>query len=316
MHTITGTGRRGALLFFILTGILTGFNGCNSGNNGAQTAHQANPATAVKVTTVTRRTITKKETFPATVVYLNKSNLIASMPGYLTHLYVKTGDYITAGSPVFRIETKEHAVIKGDSSLQKSGISDLGLFTISAPASGYITQVMQQEGDYVLEGTAICSFTRDDQMYVQAYVPADMQSLVAPGTNCRIIRQNSNEIIAHVVRTLNELDPVSQSLRVLIKPNRNINLSENLNIEAEFTVKKADTAQVVPISAVLSNEKLSSFWVMKLLDDSTAMKVPVKTGIKKPDSIQLVSPNFSAGDRLLTDGNYGLPDTAKVRIVK
>jgi len=316
MHTITGTGRRGVLLFFLLTTILTGFNGCKSGNNEAGTAQQANPATAVKVTTITRRPITKKETFPATVVYLNKSNLSASLPGYLTQLYVKTGDYITAGSPVFRIETKEHAVIKGDSSLQKSGISDLGVFTINAPASGYITQVMQQQGDYVQEGTAICSFTRDDQMYVQAYVPVDMQSLVTPGTACRIIRQGSKGIKAHVVRTLNELDPVSQSLQVLIKPDRNINLSENLNIEAEFTIKKVDTAQVAPVSAVLSNEKLSDFWVMKLLNDTTAVKVSVKTGVKEPDSVQLVSPDFAADARLLTDGNYGLPDTAKVKIIK
>ena len=315
MHTITGTGRRGVLLLFLWIGILTGFNGCKSGNNKAETA-QANPATEVKVTMITRRTITEKQTFPATVVYLNKSNLSASMPGYLTRLYVKTGDYVTAGSPVFRIETKEHAVIKGDSSLQKSGISDLGVFTIKTPASGYITQIMQQQGDYVQEGTAICSFTRDDQMYVQAYVPVDMQSLVTQGKKCRIIRQENKGITGHVVRTLNELDPVSQSLQVLIKPGRNINLSENLNIEAEFTIKKADSAQIVPVSAVLSNEKLSDFWVMKLLNDTTAVKVPVKTGIKEPDSVQIVSPSFSASDRLLTEGNYGLPDTAKVKVIR
>ena len=53
---------------------------------------------------------------------------------------------------------------------------------------------------------------------------------------------------------------------------------------------------------------------MKLINDTTAVKVPVKTGIEKGDTVQVISPEFSANDKILSGGNYGLADTAKVII--
>ena len=55
---------------------------------------------------------------------------------------------------------------------------------------------------------------------------------------------------------------------------------------------------------------------MKLIDDSTAVKVPVTKGIEMNDRVEIVEPGFSNTDRFLLTGNYGLADTAKIKIVK
>ena len=34
------------------------------------------------------------------------------------------------------------------------------------------------------------------------------------------------------------------------------------------------------------------------------------------DRVEILEPHFSLGDRILVNGNYGLPDTAKVNIEK
>jgi uncharacterized NAD(P)/FAD-binding protein YdhS len=62
----------------------------------------------------------------------------------------------------------------------------------------------------------------------------------------------------------------------------------------------------------LSNETLSEFWVMKMIDDTTAVKVPVKKGIETGDRVEILSPDFSPEDKILLSGNYGLADTALV----
>ena len=41
--------------------------------------------------------------------------------------------------------------------------------------------------------------------------------------------------------------------------------------------------------AVLSNEEQTEFWVMKLLNDSVAVKMDIKKGIESGDKIQIIS---------------------------
>jgi len=54
---------------------------------------------------------------------------------------------------------------------------------------------------------------------------------------------------------------------------------------------------------------------MKLMDDSTAVKVPVEKGLEINDKIEIRSPRFSVSDKFLLTGNYGLADTARVKII-
>ena len=73
-------------------------------------------------------------------------------------------------------------------------------------------------------------------------------------------------------------------------------------------------AQSLPRSAFLTDETESDFWVMKLIDSVTAVRVPVKKGIETKDRVEVISPTFSPADKIIVTGNYGLPDTAKVRV--
>jgi hypothetical protein len=54
---------------------------------------------------------------------------------------------------------------------------------------------------------------------------------------------------------------------------------------------------------------------MEMIDSATAVKVPVTKGIETNDRIEILKPQFSVNDKILLTGNYGLPDTAKVRVV-
>jgi hypothetical protein len=55
---------------------------------------------------------------------------------------------------------------------------------------------------------------------------------------------------------------------------------------------------------------------MKLVNDSTAVKVIVKKGIETNNEVEITDPVLNPSDRVILTGNYGLPDTASIIIMK
>ena len=54
---------------------------------------------------------------------------------------------------------------------------------------------------------------------------------------------------------------------------------------------------------------------MKMIDSATAVKVAVVKGVETGNRVEILRPQFSQTDKILLTGNYGLPDTARVRVV-
>jgi hypothetical protein len=53
---------------------------------------------------------------------------------------------------------------------------------------------------------------------------------------------------------------------------------------------------------------------MKMIDSTTAIKIPVTIGMKTSNEVEITSPALLPSEVILLTGNYGLPDTAKVTI--
>lgn len=73
--------------------------------------------------------------------------------------------------------------------------------------------------------------------------------------------------------------------------------------------------QIFPKAAILSDEMMEKFWVMKLINDSTAVKIDIDPGVSNKEVIEVKSPIFNTEDQFLISGNYGLPDTALVKVI-
>ena len=110
------------------------------------------------------------------------------------------------------------------------------------------------------------------------------------------------------------VDSASQTQNVVLKVNEK-NLPANLIAKVKVVKTASSNTVSLPKQSVLSDETQTSFWVMKLMDDSTAVKVPVEKGLEINDKIEIKSPKFSMSDKFLLTGNYGLADTARVKIL-
>jgi hypothetical protein len=127
---------------------------------------------------------------------------------------------------------------------------------------------------------------------------------------------DSTRLAGTVQAPLASVSP-GQSEIYLVKPDQPPGvIPENLIVQVRLTQTKQPNAQTLPATCVLADETLHDFWVMKLVNDSTAVKVPVTLGVQNPDEIEIKSPIFGPNDRILSTGNYGLADTAKVKLVR
>lgn len=269
----------------------------------------------VPVTITTARTgmMTEYTELPATSSFLQKAVIKSPVTGYVEQCLISAGDRVANKSLLFVLRTKEATVLQQDSS-RAMGIT--GLIKVKASMDGVISQLDHPKGDFVQEGDALCSLVLPESLVFILEIPFEMKNYIRPGDNC-MLHLPDNETISAVIRNvLPVMTGASQTQRVVLSPSVHSSLPENLIARVRINRSVKKSALILPKSSVLSDEVMKNFWVMQLVSDTLAVKVPVKTGISGVDSIEIVSPAFTLTDRFITSGNYGLGDTVVVRIIK
>jgi hypothetical protein len=92
-------------------------------------------------------------------------------------------------------------------------------------------------------------------------------------------------------------------------------IPENLIARIRVVRKTVPAAVTLPKACILSDEVMKHFWVMKLANDSTAVRVNVVIGLAEGNNIEITDPVFTENDLFLASGNYGLADSVKVKVV-
>lgn len=271
--------------------------------------------TPVTVTSVSTGTISKVINLTATSSYLKKNTVKSTATGYITKISCNIGEYVKAGSPLYSVKTKEAEAL-GNFSKTNPEFAFSGELTIKAPTSGIISEVNKQANDYVADGDQLCVIADQSSLVFLLNVPFEQNKHAAIGTNCEIVLPDSTHIPGIIASKLSAIDAVSQTQSFVVKPRINAQLPENLTAFVQLSESTKSNTQITDKKCVLTDETMENYWVMKLINDSIAIKLPVKTGIVTDNQVEILSPLFNKTDRLIDTGNYGLPDTAFVKIVK
>jgi multidrug efflux pump subunit AcrA (membrane-fusion protein) len=277
-------------------------------------ADSADSGTPVTVASISNSPLNDSIELNAVSAFLQKSYVKANANGYLQTADVYPGKYVQVGEALFTLKTKEaqsigNAIRQLDSSLQFSGVN-----TIRANQHGYITQLDHQSGDYVQDGEQLAVISDRNSFVFLLNLPYELRPFVLGKKTVALILPDGTRFSGTVGALMPSVDSASQTQNVVIKPNTAAPIPENLIAKVRILRTARPNAQSLPKSAVLTDETESNFWVMKLIDSTTAVRVPVKKGIETTDRVEVLSPGFSPTDRILVTGNYGLPDTAKVKV--
>ena len=147
-------------------------------------------------------------------------------------------------------------------------------------------------------------------------LPYELKPYLQLNRNVQLRLPDSTVLQGYVQSALPSVDSVAQTQRFIIKVNTDKLIPENLLAKVSLIKETKSNTTTLPKGAVLSNEEQTEFWIMQLINDSTAVKVPVQKGIEKNNLVEIVSPPLNDSANILLTGNYGLEDTAKVKVVE
>jgi multidrug efflux pump subunit AcrA (membrane-fusion protein) len=252
----------------------------------------------------------------ATSSFLLKTFVKSNVNGYLKTVYAQVGRYVNKGQDLFIIRTKEAESLGNIVNNIDSSLHFEGVVHIKAPGSGYITQLTFQAGDYVQDGEQLAVITDTKSFVFLLNMPYELKPYLAVNQNIQLHLPDSTVLDGHISAAMPTVDAASQTQNYVIKVNTTANIPENLIAKVNLVKRSVNNTASLPKACVLTDEVQSEFWIMKLINDSVAVKVPVQKGIENGDHVQIISPPMFAEDRILLTGNYGLADTARVIIEK
>jgi multidrug efflux pump subunit AcrA (membrane-fusion protein) len=252
----------------------------------------------------------------ATSRYLKEHLINAPVSGYITKANCLTGTVVREGAPLFEIKTREARAL-GQTPENITGKLDFkGITEIKANLSGYIANVFHQEGDFVAEGESLVSLKETSSLVFVLDLPYEWNRHISNNKQVSLGLPDSRILRGIVENISPQVDEISQTQKVYVKLLSQEIIPEGLIAKIFLPLKVRANVQVLPRRAVLSNETETIFWLMKMAGDSMAVRVDVEPGLKNRDSLEIRSPLFSAEEEILISGNYAVPDTIKVKVIK
>jgi hypothetical protein len=249
----------------------------------------------------------------ATSSFLVKSMIKSPTAGYVEEITVTQGEKVMKNQVLFKVRTKESTALKTDS---LNPYSFSGLISLKANMDGIILSVDHPRGDYIQEGDELATIAFPSSFVYILDVPYESVSFIRISSTCDITLPDGHKLAGRIFSRLPSITPGSQTQRYIIRPAETQNMPENLIAKIRILKRVIPKAVLLNKACILADEVMQHFWVMKLVSDSVAIKIPVTTGLISGDDIEITSPLLSPSDLFLSSGNYGLGDTVKVAVKK
>jgi multidrug efflux pump subunit AcrA (membrane-fusion protein) len=248
-------------------------------------------------------------------VFLTKEIIRATFQGFVEKVFKNIGDNIKPGDDLFQMKTIESAAT--DSLNISLGNKQFkGYVILKARSDGVLTELNYHQGDFVSNGELLAVVSNPSSMRIKVNVPFEDVSKVKIGNNCEIQLPGGEKLKGIIDRKIPRVDSATQTQIYFLKLDNYKQLPENLNVAVRIPFQRIKDALVIPKNSISTNVTQDSFWVMKLVNDTTAVRVNVQKGIENDSLVQLVNTSLKPDDRVILTGHYGLPDTVKVEIQK
>ena len=272
--------------------------------------------TPVTLTSPQHGNMTDAVELNAVSAFLLKTFVKANANGYLQIANAQLGKFVTKGEELFVIKTKESQSLGNTINAIDTSLHFDGVIHIKSPGTGYITQLNYRAGDYVQDGEQLATITDTKSFVFLLDLPYELKPFLPNNRQLQLRLPDGNILEGIVENALPTVDAVSQTQSYVIKVNTDKQIPENLIAKVSLIKKDKSNTISLPKEAVLSNETQTEFWIMKMMDSVTAVKLNVVKGLETNTSVEILSPALKITDKILLTGNYGLSDTAKVTIVK
>ncbi|HVR87144.1 MAG TPA: efflux RND transporter periplasmic adaptor subunit [Planctomycetota bacterium] len=195
------------------------------------------------------------------------------------------------------------------------------LLRILSPVAGTVLRLKSNPGEAVDLATVLVEIANLDRLVVEATVPASALAMLAVGMDVEIgaggeAPQIPPRTPVHGKVVLVGLDADRKTdaglVRVSVPPKSGFALGQFVRVR--IVSEEHQSRLLVPRQSVVQNPEGKSV-IVGFLGEKAIMK-EVRVGLKEGDLIEIEGDEVDEGDAIVTQGAYGLPGEAKVRVLK
>ncbi len=270
----------------------------------------------VTLTTIDSSGISSYTDLNATATYIIKTPIKANTTGYLNSVNVASNEFVHSGKVLFTLKTRESKVLGNTVNKLDPALNFGNAIRVLAPSNGYVNSVNVTVGNYVQDGDVLATISDSDSFAIVLSLPYELKKYLKIGMELEAVLPDDTVIKVRVQQFMPTVDVTSQTQNVVLKIIGKQDIPENLILKVRVPKEKNTNGISLPKAAVLSNETETQFWIMKMIDANTAVRIPIKKGIETDEKVEILSPVLTSKDRILKSGNYGVADTIKVKVLK
>jgi multidrug efflux pump subunit AcrA (membrane-fusion protein) len=192
--------------------------------------------------------------------------------------------------------------------------AQLSYSEIRSPINGVITDRPLYPGEMAAAGTPLLTVMDISSVIAKAHIPQDEAAALKVGDKGTMTVPGIAEPINGKVTVVSPaLDPNSTTVEVWFEAkNPRHELKPGTSVHLSLTAQTVKDALVVPASSVLTAPD-GTTTVMIAGSDGLAHQKAVKLGIRNGDDVQIIE-GVNQGDKVVSNGAYGLPDKTKIKI--
>ena len=190
--------------------------------------------------------------------------------------------------------------------------AQLSYSDIRSPINGVITDRPLYPGEMAAAGTPLLTVMNISQVVARAHIPQPSAALLKVGDKAEITVPGMDNSFPGTVSVVSPaLDPGSTTVEIWVTlKNPHERLKPGTTVQLAMVAKSVPDALVVPTASLLTAAD-GTVSVMVAGKDGHAHQTTVKTGIREGDQVQIVQ-GLHAGDQVVGNGAYGLPDNSKI----
>lgn len=197
--------------------------------------------------------------------------------------------------------------------------AQLGYATIRSPITGIVTDQYQYQGEFAAAGGKLVTIGDISSVIVKAPFADTVASQLKVGDSATVLPTDTSaeELKGQITLLSRSSDPTNRTVEVWVTlANGAGKLRANGAAQVTVFANSKNDAIVVPAAAVtLEASNADEGTVMVVDAKNVAHEKKVTVGIRAADKIEIVE-GLSAGDTVVIEGNFALPDGTKVEIAK
>jgi membrane fusion protein (multidrug efflux system) len=189
--------------------------------------------------------------------------------------------------------------------------AQLASLEVVAPVSGTVTSVNVQPGQSVDATTTVAEVIDLDRLALSVKIPSAQAGQLQVGQEMQIALEPP--VTASLSFVGSTVDPTDGTVPAWALLPQDSGLRPGELVQFKVVTQTQTNCLAAPGESVVTDESgESAVW---LVNGDQAVKTNVEVGLREGDWVEITSSGLKSGDRVVTVGAYGLPDSTQIKIL-